>query len=99
MSKIRTSAAADQGGRLRSSNSKGLTRAARSRATTTGRDTREGETITKEKIQKLIDQQRTNLDDVTYLDLDSISNIVDNFENPSLPEDINDKKSATTVDA
>lgn len=38
--------------------------------------------LDKEKIQKLIDQQRTNLADVTYLDLDSVSNIVENFKNP-----------------
>lgn len=39
--------------------------------------------LDKEKIQGLIDQQRTNLADVEYLDLDSIAKIVENFENPS----------------
>ena len=43
--------------------------------------------LDKEKIQGLIDQQRTNLADVEYLDLDSIAKIVENFENPS-SEDI-----------
>lgn len=36
----------------------------------------------KEKIQALIDQQRTILADVEYLDLDSAAKIVENFENP-----------------
>ena len=38
--------------------------------------------LNKEKIQALIDQQRTNLADVTYLDLDSATKILQNFENP-----------------
>lgn len=37
----------------------------------------------KEKIQTLIAQQRINLADVDYLDLDSVTNIVKNFENPA----------------
>ena len=43
----------------------------------------------KEKIQALIDQQRTILADVEYLDLDSAAKIVENFENPK-PESKND---------
>lgn len=38
----------------------------------------------KEKIQTLIDQQRINLADVDYLDLDSAAKIVESFENPSV---------------
>ena len=40
--------------------------------------------LDKEKIQTLIDQQRTILADVDYLDLDSVAKIVENFENPSV---------------
>ncbi len=40
--------------------------------------------IDKEEIQTLIDQQRTNLADVEYLDLDSAAKIVENFENPKV---------------
>ena len=43
--------------------------------------------VDKMKIQTLIDQQRTNLAEVEYLDLDSIANIVENFENPKTPEE------------
>lgn len=39
----------------------------------------------KEKIQTFIDQQRTNLADVDYLDLDSVAKVVENFENPNVP--------------
>lgn len=38
--------------------------------------------LDKEKIQTLIAQQRTNLADVKYLDLDSAAKVVENFENP-----------------
>ena len=38
----------------------------------------------KNKIQDLIDKQRTNLAEVEYLDLDSITNIVKEFENPAV---------------
>ena len=38
--------------------------------------------LDKEKIQTLIAQQRTNLADVEYLDLDSAAKVVENFENP-----------------
>lgn len=40
----------------------------------------------KGKIQALIDKQRTNLADVEYLDLDSVTNIIKNFANPTLRE-------------
>ena len=40
--------------------------------------------LNKEKLQDLIDQQRTILADVEYLDLDSAANIVKNFENPKI---------------
>ena len=36
----------------------------------------------KEKIQTLIDQQRINPADVAYLDLDCVTKLVQNFENP-----------------
>ena len=36
----------------------------------------------KKKIQALIDQQRTNLADVDYLDLDSVAKIIKDFKNP-----------------
>ena len=39
----------------------------------------------KEKIQTLIDKQQTNLADVEYLDLDSVANLLNSFENPKLP--------------
>ena len=39
--------------------------------------------LDKEKIQNLIDQQRTILADVEYLDLDSAAKVVENFENPN----------------
>ena len=41
--------------------------------------------INKEKIQNLIDQQRTTLAEVEYLDLDSIAKVVETFENPTEP--------------
>ncbi len=37
--------------------------------------------VNKEKIQTLIDQQRKNLADVEYLDLDSVAKVVKDFEN------------------
>lgn len=42
--------------------------------------------IDKEKVQNLIDQQRTILADVDYLDLDSVANILKDFENPTMDE-------------
>ena len=38
--------------------------------------------LDKEKIQTLINQQRTILADVDYLNLDSVTKVVENFENP-----------------
>ena len=49
--------------------------------------------VNKEKIQDLIDKQRTNLADVDYLDLDSIAKVVENFENPNI-EDENPREGA-----
>lgn len=43
--------------------------------------------VDKKKIQTLIDKQRTNLAEVEYLDLDSIANIIENFESPKLPDE------------
>ena len=43
--------------------------------------------VNKEKVQNLINQQRTILADVDYLDLDSIAKIVKDFENPSVEEE------------
>ena len=40
--------------------------------------------VDKNKIQDLIDKQRTNLAEVEYLDLDSITNLVKEFENPTV---------------
>ena len=42
--------------------------------------------LNKEKIQTLIDQQRINLAEVDYLDLDSVANILKDFENPTIDE-------------
>ena len=39
--------------------------------------------LNKEKVQNLIAQQRTNLAEVSNLDLNSINNIIENFENAS----------------
>lgn len=41
----------------------------------------------KEKIQALIDKQRTILADVDYLDLDNVANILKNFQNPTIEEE------------
>lgn len=40
-----------------------------------------------EKIQTLIDQQRTTLAEVEYLDLDDITKVINSFENPKYDED------------
>ncbi len=42
--------------------------------------------VDKEKIQTLINQQRINLAEVEYLDLDSVAKVVKDFENPSIEE-------------
>lgn len=44
------------------------------------------------KIQALIDKQRINLADVEYLNLEDVANIVNNFENPEVPEIKNDSR-------
>lgn len=44
--------------------------------------------VNKEKVQNLINQQRTILADVDYLDLDSIAKIIKDFENRKLNDDI-----------
>lgn len=41
--------------------------------------------VDKQKIQALIDQQRTNLAEVEYLDLDLVERIVQKFENVNIP--------------
>lgn len=43
--------------------------------------------LDKEKIQTLIDQQRTILADVTYLDLDSVAKLVKDFVNPKVSDE------------
>ena len=48
--------------------------------------------LNKEKVQNLITQQRINLADVSYLDLNSINNVIQNFENPSIKEEKNAKR-------
>ena len=40
--------------------------------------------LNKTEIQALIDQQRTNLAEVEYLDLDSVTKILNDFENPKV---------------
>ena len=42
--------------------------------------------IDKERVQDLINQQRTNLADVEYLDLNSIANVINEFENPNIDD-------------
>ncbi len=43
----------------------------------------------KEKLQTLIDQQRINLAEVDYLDLESVAKVLQIFENPKLSEENN----------
>ena len=45
--------------------------------------------LDKERVQDLINQQRTNLADVEYLDLNSIANIIESFENPTILQENN----------
>ncbi len=47
--------------------------------------------LLKEKIQTLIDQQRTNPAEVDYLDLEDVAKIIKDFENPSVPGENNGK--------
>ena len=51
--------------------------------------------LDKEKVQNLIAQQRINLAEVSYLGLNSINNIIQNFQNPSLSEKNPEKTSGT----
>jgi hypothetical protein len=41
----------------------------------------------KKRIQDLISQQRTTLAEVGYLDLNTVAKVVQNFQNPKLPEE------------
>lgn len=45
--------------------------------------------VDKEKIQTLIDQQRTNPAEVDYLDLEDVAKLIKDFENPSIPGENN----------
>ena len=47
-------------------------------------DSRYRDTGCMEKIQNLIAEQRTSLAEVSYLNLDFITKVVENFENPIL---------------
>ncbi len=51
--------------------------------------------IDKERVQDLINQQRTNLADVEYLDLNSIANIIQNFENPIISREENNESNGS----
>ena len=48
--------------------------------------------LDKERIQTLINQQRINLAEVEYLDLDSVAKLVKEFENPAIIEQKNAEK-------
>ena len=50
--------------------------------------------LDKKRIQTLINQQRTNLADVEYLDLNSIANIIATFVNPQISEEENSGEQA-----
>ena len=45
---------------------------------------RDTDCMEKEKIQNLIAERRTSLAEVSYLNLDFITKVVENFENPKL---------------
>lgn len=55
--------------------------------------------LNKEKIQILIDQQRTNLADVDYLDLDSMAKVIENFENPKNVDEKLKYRTSSEIDA
>lgn len=57
----------------------------------------EGRTLylDKEKVQNLIAQQRIHLAEVNNLDLNSVNNIIQNFQNPSVSEKNPEKTSGT----
>ena len=61
----------------------------------------EGRTLylDKEKVQNLIAQQRINLAEVSYLDLNLINNIIQNFQNPSVSEKNPEKTSDLKLSA
>ncbi|MFV0468969.1 MAG: hypothetical protein ACK5MK_08605, partial [Dysgonomonas sp.] len=48
--------------------------------------------VDKEKVQNLISQHQTNSGEVGYLDLNSVANIIQKFENPTIPERFNTKQ-------
>ena len=53
----------------------------------------------KKKIQALINKQRRTLAEVDYLDLNSVANIIENFENPKLSDKKSSEISSEEVDA
>lgn len=53
--------------------------------------------LNKERIQTLIDQRRTNFAEVEYLDLDSVTKIVENFENPAINDEISTREATSAV--
>ncbi len=55
--------------------------------------------IDKERVQDLINQQRTNLADVAYLDLNSIANIIQNFENPIISREENNESMSQVAES
>lgn len=55
--------------------------------------------IDKEKVQNLIDQQRTILADVDYLDLDFAAKILKDFQNPTIDEKNHSALSENTLPA
>ena len=57
--------------------------------------------LDKQKIQAIIDQQRRNLAEVAYLNLDNIENIIANYQNPTAPVEktsIHPTKEKTSMD-
>ena len=55
------------------------------------------EYLDKEKIQVLIDKQRTNLAEVEYLNLEDVAKVVENFVNPSVGNEKNGNVSEDTA--
>lgn len=55
------------------------------------------EYLDKEKIQVLIDKQRTNLAEVEYLNLEDVAKVVENFVNPSVGNEKNGNISEDTA--
>ena len=54
--------------------------------------------LNKDKIQALIDKQRTNLADVEYLDLDSVAKIPQMFETTTHEEEISTNDEVSEVE-